>query len=327
MPLKLTSYYNSKDIPELPGTNIFHSKDVFLLYEAAAGYEPLLIVASINGKIVAKLLAAFRRQTSFIPANMIRRCEIYGLGEYFDNNIEKEEVFDVMLERLTDEAMRNSFIIEFHNLNHALDGYKYFRKNQYFAINWLRVRNSLHSVENVEEQISPSRLRQIKNGLKNGAKIHKATSIEETVEFSKLLHRIYSLRFRKYFPPTGFFEQIHKWLIGKGLACIYVVKYKKKIIGGAVTLFSGDNAYLWFSGGMKKSYLRQYPGVLSVWAALSDAKERGCRHLEFVDVGLPFRKHGYRDFVLQFGGKQSSTRRWFRIRWKFLNNVMRWLYS
>ena len=46
------------------------------------------------------------------------------------------------------------------------------------------------------------------------------------------------------------------------------------------------------------------------------------RHMEFMDVGLPFRKHGYRDFVLRFGGKQSSTRRWFRVNWSWLNKLL-----
>ena len=45
-------------------------------------------------------------------------------------------------------------------------------------------------------------------------------------------------------------------------------------------------------------------------------------YLEFMDVGLPFRRHGYRDFVLRFGGKQSSTRRWFRVSWPWLNKLM-----
>ena len=45
-------------------------------------------------------------------------------------------------------------------------------------------------------------------------------------------------------------------------------------------------------------------------------------HLEFMDAGLPFKKHGYRDFILRFGGKQSSTRRWFRFSWKWLNKLL-----
>ena len=71
----------------------------------------------------------------------------------------------------------------------------------------------------------------------------------------------------------------------------------------------------------------QYPGILAVWKALDDAKQRGYRHLEFMDVGLPFRKHGYREFVLRFGGKQSSTRRWFRFRWNWLNRVLIKMYE
>lgn len=327
MSLKLTSYYRGEDIPELPGHDIFHSKEMFLLYEAAAGYSPILIVASENGEPVAKLLAVLRRQAYLIPPFFGKRCEVYGIGEYLDESRNKEIVFAEILEHLTNEALRQSFAIEFRNLNHALDGYKYFRANQYFPINWLRVRNSLHNIETVEERFSDSRIRQLKKGLESGVEIGEATSDSEIQEYSRMLHKIYSFRVRKYFPSHDFFKLINTWLISKQLAKIYVVKYKGKIIGGSACLFSEKNAYLWFSGGMKKLHAAQYPGILAVWAALKDAKEKQCRHLEFVDVGLPFQKHGYRNFVLHFGGKQSSTRRWFRIRWNFLNNLMRKIYS
>ena len=46
MPLKLTTYYHGKDIPDLPGNNTFHSKELFQIYEATPGYSPLLIVAT-----------------------------------------------------------------------------------------------------------------------------------------------------------------------------------------------------------------------------------------------------------------------------------------
>ena len=73
---------------------------------------------------------------------------------------------------------------------------------------------------------------------------------------------------------------------------------------------------------MRKTYALQYPGILAVWKALQDAHQNGFRHMEFMDAGLPFKKHGYRDFVLRFGGKQSSTRRWFRFRWQWLNDLL-----
>ena len=44
MPLKLTTYHRGSRIPELPGTDTFHSTELFHVYEATPGYAPLLIV-------------------------------------------------------------------------------------------------------------------------------------------------------------------------------------------------------------------------------------------------------------------------------------------
>lgn len=186
MPLKLTTYYHGNDIPELPGNNTFHSTGLFRIYEATPGYTPLLIVASEGERCVAKLLAVVRRSVRMFPPDVIKRCEVYGTGEYFDDTADKEAIFSELLQRLTDEALRNAFLIEFRNLNNAKFGYKFFRQNRYFAINWMRVYNSLHSVEDVKERFSPSRLRQIRKGLKNGAQVREAHSMEEIMELARL---------------------------------------------------------------------------------------------------------------------------------------------
>ena len=323
MPLKLTTYYRGSEIPELPGKNTFHSKELFLIYEATPGYAPVFIVATDNGKPIARLLAGIRTNKRLFPPSIVRRCEVYGTGEYLlEDTTDKEAIFGEMLEHLTAEVLRDSFMIEFRNLDNALFGYKHFRANGYFPINWLRVRNSLHSMKKTEDRFSPSRIRQIKKGLKNGAKVEEAHTVEEIHDFSRMLHKVYSSRIRRYFPANDFFRHMNNMLIKGQQAKIFVVKYKEKIIGGSVCIYSGDDAYLWFSGGMRKTYALQYPGVLAVWKALEDAHQRGFRHMEFMDVGLPFRKHGYRDFVLRFGGKQSSTRRWFRINWSWLNKLL-----
>ncbi|WP_373823037.1 GNAT family N-acetyltransferase [Bacteroides heparinolyticus] len=326
MPLKLTTYYRGSKIPELPGNNTFHSTGLFRIYEATPGYTPVLIVASENDKPIAKLLAVIRKSVRMFPPGIIKRCEVYGTGEYFDDNADKEVIFNDMLQRLTDEALREAFLIEFRNLENALFGYKSFRENSYFAVNWLRVRNSLHSIEKVEERFSPSRIRHVKKGLKNGAQVRETQTMEETLHFAHMLRHIYSSKIRRHFPSIRFFEHLESGLAERR-SKIFIVTYKNKIIGGSACIYSGDNAYLWFSGGMRKTYALQYPGVLAVWKALDDAKQHGYRHLEFMDVGLPFRRHGYRDFVLRFGGKQSSTRRWFRFRWNWLNRMLIKIYE
>ena len=283
MPLKLTTYYKGKDIPDLPGKNTFHSKELFLIYEATPGYTPLLIVATENGKPMARLLAAIRKAKRWLPSSLVKHCVVYsegeGLDESLSTNKEKaEEVFGEMLEHLTQEATRTCFLIEFRNLNNSMFGYRFFRNNNYFPVNWLRVRNSLHGMKNVEDRFSPSRIRQIKKGLKNGAKVEEAHTVEEIRDFSRMLHKVYSSRIRRYFPANDFFRHMNSMLIRGKQAKIFIVKYKEKIIGGAVCIYSEESAFLWFSGGMRKTYALQYPGILAVWMALKDAYERKFRH-------------------------------------------------
>lgn len=328
MPLKLTTYYRGAEIPDLPGKDTFHSKELFQIYEATLGYTPLLLVASYNDRPIAKLLAVIRKPQNHFAITLFKECLVYGNGDYFNlpEDLDKESIFGNLLEHLTQEALRNCSLIEFRNIEGTLFGYKYFRSNHYFAINWLRVRNSLHDIHTPEERFNASRMRQIKKGLKNGAIVSEATTIEEIHSFSRMLHRVYSTRIRRYFPDKEFFRHMDSILIKGKQGKIFIVKYKDKIIGGAVCIYSGSSAYLWFSGGMRKTYAPQYPGVLAIWKAFDEAYSHGFRHLEFMDVGLPFRKHGYRDFVLRFGGKQSSTRRWFRFKWTWINRIMIKLY-
>lgn len=325
MPIRLTTYRKGNSIPALPGYTIFNSTELFRVYELTRGYEPILIVAYLEERPVAKLLAVIRKSVRLFPPSIIKRCEIYGNGEYFDETQNREELFSYILEHLTHEVLQKSFLIEFRNLDNPLFGYKAFRKNKYFPINWLRVYNSLHSRTPLE-RLSVSHKRQINKALKNGAYIEVADNDKDITLFSKMLKKAYSSQVRKHFPDLNFFRLLTWQRPDKEMAKIFLVKYKDKIIGGSVCVFSNGNAYLWFSGGMRKTYAFLYPGVLAVWAALTYAREEGYEHFELMDAGLPFKKHGYREFILRFGGKQSSTRRWFRFRWKWLNNLLCRMY-
>lgn len=325
MPVRLSTYHKGNAIPPLPGTNIFHSTELFHVFEMTRGYDPILIVAYMDNHPVGKLLAVIRKSTRLFPPAIIKRCEVYGTGEYFDKEFDKEELFGEMLEHLTNEVLRHSFLIEFRNLENPLFGYKAFKRNNYFAINWLRVHNSLHS-KTPYERLSVSRKKQINKALRNGAVMEIANNEKDIQDFFRMLRNAYASQIRKHFPDINFFRLLAHQNPSKELAKIFLIKYKNKIIGGSICIFSKGNAYLWFSGGMRKTYAFLYPGILAVWAPITYAHQNGYAHLEFMDAGLPFKKHGYRDFILRFGGKQSSTRRWFRIRWKWLNNLLRRFY-
>lgn len=320
-PIQLMTYRRESTLPPLPGHLLPHSSELFRVYEQTPGYDPILIVASQDGRPVAKLLAVIRQSVRLFPPDLIKRCEVYGTGEYFDGSIPQDELFGQMLEHLTGKVQDDCFLIEFRNLSTALTGYRHFRRNGYFALNWLRIYNSLHSCP-PDGRIEAKRLRQINRAVRLGATTKLATTEAETEAFLRLLRRNYSSKLRKHFPDLRLFRM----LMEQGSAKVFLVTYKEKVIGGSFCMYSADTAYLCFSGGLRKTYAWLHPGVLAVWAAVQDAHARGYGHFEFADAGLPFKKVGYRNFILSFGGKQVSTRRWFRFRLGWLNRLADWLY-
>lgn len=326
MAIRLSTYKKGSIIPPLPGNTFTHSTELYRIYEQTPGYSPILIVAYQSERPIAKLLAVIRRSVRLYPPSIIKRCEVFSNGEYFDESFNKEELFGLLLEHLTRAVLKDCFLIEIRNLSSPLFGYKYFRRNEYFPINWLRIYNSLHSLS-PSERLDPSRKRQINRALKNGAYIQTAENEEEKNAFLKILKRNYSSKIRKHFPDLQLFHLLMEQCKEKETSKIFLVKYKGKIIGGSFCIFSDKIAYLCFSGGMYKTYSWLYPGVMAVWAAITYAHENNYQHFEFVDAGLPFKKSGYRNFILSFGGKQVSTRRWFRFRWKWLNKLFIKLYN
>ena len=325
MPIRLLTFTKGAKLPDIPGSSLFQSVELFHVYENTPGYTPILMVAYDGNRPVAKLLAVIQRGSRWLPGAWTNRCQVYEPGEYFDNNIDKAKLFGMMLNHLTNLVLPNTFIIEFRNITKPLFAYKEFRDNLYFPVNWMRVYNSLHN-KDPEERLYTSRKRQIQKGFANGATVKTADSIEEVKSFVTMLKRIYSSKILRHFPDINFFIQLVKLHPEKEKARLFIVYYKEKIIGGSLCAFSNGTAYLWFSGGMRKTHKIQYPGVLAVWAAIHYSYKHNYQHFEFMNVGVPFRLHGYREFILRFGGKERSTRRWFRFRWKWLNKLATWFY-
>ena len=325
-PIRLMTYRNGSAIPTLPEQSLSNSSELFQVYGQTPGYTPILVVASIDETPIAKLQAVIRRSVRIFPPSLIKRCEIFGIGEYFNDTYSQEELFGLMLEHLTNEVLKDCFLIEFRNLPTALFGYKHFRHNGYFPINWIRVYNSLHNLS-PEERLESKRKRQINRSFKYGVTLQEAQTEEDKKTFLQLLKLHYSSKLRKHFPDTKLFQLLTQGSTTGSISRIFTVKYKNRIIGGSFCMYSCDRAYLCFSFGLRKTFAWLHPNTMAIWAALIDAYQRGYPHFEFIDAGLPFQKVGYRNFILSFGGKQVSTRRWFRFRWEWINKLFTKLYQ
>ena len=312
----------SEELPEMTSEKFFHSPELFRMIEQTPGQTPYMVVAMIEGKVIAHLLAILRRRGSLLPPYLFTQGRVYGEGEYAEG-VNREEVFKLMLDAITHELRQKlCFYIEFSDLSTKMFAYRHFKSDSYFPVHWMEIHNSLHSMA-PKERLNEKTIARIENAYANGVETKEVSDESEFKSFYKLLRRFFSLKIRRYLPPEQLFVELTK----SDNSRLYVTKYHGKVIGGCAVIISENNAYLWYMASRRKTHHHLHPGTLTVWHALEDAYQQGNRHFYFMDVGLPFRKDLRREFILRFGGKSVGTYRWFSFTFKWLNRLISWFYK
>lgn len=78
-------------------------------------------------------------------------------------------------------------------------------------------------------------------------------------------------------------------------------------IGGCACVYSEGNAYLCYLAAKRKTYSMLHPDTMVVWNAIQYAYEHNYNHIYFMDVGLPWHRNPFREFILSFGGNLSPS--------------------
>lgn len=313
----------SEELPQMECQNFFHSTDMFKIIEQTPHHHPYMIIASrADGSIAAHMFACIRQRGSLIPPYLFSQGRIYGEGEY-DEDINKDEVFSLMLEAITKMFRRKLCLYtEFSNISQKMFGYRHFKRNGYFPIPWQEVHNSLHSMS--PDKRLTLKMRNRLQRVKDVDILTKEVETEEELsQFYKIIKSFYRMKFRRYIPSETFFQLINKHESGH----LFITIYKEKIIGCSACVYSEANAYLWYLASKRKSYKHVHPDAVTIWNTIQHAHKNHYAHLYFMDVGLPYKNNKFRSFILKFGGKPVAKYRWFRISLPWINKVLSWIYS
>ena len=314
--MKVTIYQHTDLLPELPSGNFFHSRELMALCEHTPRLKPYMaVVSGDDGTVVAHLLAIMRIRKSLFPPYLYTHVHIYG------NNGSNAEHFGMMMNVLTRRLQNRTLYIELSHLREKMFGYRELRRLRYFPVRWMNIHNSLHS-RTPEERIDEQQLQRITHAQERGIVTKPVETLDEFEAFSKLLRHHNWFKPKRYIPDDDFFRE----MLQRGLCQILITKYHEHVIGASVTVYSNGDAYLWYSASRRKSYAPLHPNAVTIWATIKAAHAAGWQHIRFMDVGLPFRKNPYRDFILRFGGKEVSTYRWFRISIRWVNRLASWLW-
>ena len=329
-------YTSGDTLPEgLMEDNFFHSPQFFALCQQTPRHRPYMVtVESDDGQIQAQMLAVVRYRTSWFPPYYYMHCRILGEGVYKAiEAVGGASLFGQMLQALTSKLGPRMLYVEVSHLSHKMFGYRQLRAARYFPVRWMSIHNSLHS-RTPEERIAPTLQQRIDNAYQRGVITDEVKNEDDFKEFMKLLRHHNWLKPKRYIPTDEFFHSFTSLPPTNEKATVtlpengklYLTRYHNRVVGCSAVVYSNHQAYLWYAAYRRKSFAWVHPRELTIWHAIKDAHSRGNEHIYFMDVGLPFRKNKFREFILRFGGKPVTTYRWFRCSIKWINSFLSWIY-
>ncbi|MGX8695648.1 MAG: GNAT family N-acetyltransferase [Prevotella sp.] len=330
--LRTNIYTQTRDLPEgLSQQDYFHSPQLFMLCKQTPRHKPYMVVVETpDGEIIAQMLAMVRYRSSFIPPYLYMHCRVLGEGVYHSveaYDMSQSDIFAMMIGKLTEKLGRRMLYIEVSNLSQKMFAYKELRSAGYFPVRWMSIHNSLHS-HTPEERISERMQKRLNTAYARGVVTDEVVTDSDFEDFMRLLRHHNWLKPKRFIPHKDFFLGIVREHKGQ----LYLTRFRGHAIGCSAVVYSGrhedlqNNAYLWFAAFRRKSFAWLHPADVTIWHAIKESHRLGYDHICFLDVGLPFRKNHFRDLILRFGGKPTSTYRWFRSSISWLNRLFSWFY-
>lgn len=314
-------YTRIGNLPEgLLTCNFFHSPSFFQLCFSTPRQKPYMVtVETSDGVVVCQMVAVVRYRSSLFPPYLYRHCRVLGEGVYADG-VFQPELFGQMLKALKERLGHWTLYTEFSNLSTKMTGYKQFRDNDFFPVRWMSIHNSLHS-RTPEERISERMQHRIDIAYERGVVTDEVVTDNDFQAFYKLLRHHNWMKPKRYIPAKEFFQGLH----GEH-GRLFLTRYRGHVVGCSAVAYSQRQAYLWYAAYRRKTYVWLRPDVLTIWHAIKSSHQQGYEHIFFMDVGLPFQKNAFREFILRFGGKPTSTYRWFHCSIGWINKIFSWFY-
>ena len=289
-----------------PQGNFFQTPDAFSFFLNIPNYQPFIIAIIINDEIIA-LLSGVNLSEKGLKSTFSKRTIVWG-GPLIQKNSEK--YINILFEKLK-EISKNSIYTEIRNLFNTENLKAHFLNNGFKYKSHLNYVITITDEEHLFKHLSKSKLRQIRNSLKNGAEITIAETMNDVRAFYTILSDLFREKVKKPLPAFEFFE---KFFCEKNLGKIFLVKHSETVIGGILCpVYEEKIIYEWYVGAKDNEVKGIYPSVLATWAPIKYAVDHGLKYFDFMGAGSPDTDYGVREFKSKFGGQLIENGRYIRI--------------
>jgi len=328
MNIEVKIYFNIEELPTLPVEQYENCVDLFLLYKDIPYYKPFLLIAFSEGKPVASLFSYIMRINRFFGGSFFKRCYINQPPTFFyAENADVDEIFKELITKWYSFAKRQAFYLEVHNLESTTLGYGIFRKFHFISTKKINIKVQINEEIPVWNKLSLRKRAQVLKSQRIGLIIEELSTEEELRILYNYFEKYNNWKFVHQLPPYKYFENFYHQMTVRNKGNIFLTLYKNKIIGGNIVALKNDTITNLFDWSHSKRYAKLHPSTFSLWNLVEYGEKNGYKTIDFLESGHFNQKTGRVKKLINMGGIEKATRRWYRFNWKVINYFMSKMYN
>jgi len=289
-------------VDQHPQGNIFHTPEMFHVFERARGFRPALWAAVRGEAQIEALFLPVQVSLSKLLGPLTTRTISYGSVLCLPSEAARQSL-SMLLKAYVRQNRTSSLFTELRNVS-DIQAEQPVLGDQGFAyeehLNYLIDLN--RPSEEVFSGIGARTRKNIRHGLNKGeVTVREVTELEQVGICYHLLNQTYQTA-RVPLADRSLFEAAFELLRPKGMIRFTLAYVGDVPAAASVELLYKDVMYGWY-GGMDRSYSKYVPNELLMWHILKWGSENGYSLYDFGGAGKPNEEYGVRDFKAKFGGK------------------------
>jgi hypothetical protein len=283
-----------------PQANIFHSPEMFQVFEKTKDFSPeLWAVVGSHGEVKCLFNPILNTVLNGALKYFSTRAVAYG-SILSMQGPESSAVINSLLNSYN-QTKKNLLFTELRNQSDHGDIQPALNQNGFIYEDHLNFLFDLTlPTDTLWKNIRSNARRNIRKAEKSKVMITEVEDVHQLSAAYRILKSVYS-RIQVPLPDFTMFEAGFKVLKPKGMLKILLAKVGEKPIGTLTLLMYKGTITYWYTGILRE-FASYRAGDLLVWNAIVLGKQGGFHTFDFGGGGKPDEEYGVRDFKAKFGG-------------------------
>ncbi len=290
-------------VAQTPHGNIFHTPEMFQVFERTKGHTPTLWAArDAAGNVQALLLPVQITLKSGLMRRLTSRAVAYG-SVLCAPGPPGQQALAALLPAYKQAVKGQVLFTELRNLSDLSDLQPVLQANGFDYEDHLNFLIDLdRPLKEVMQSIGSRTRKNIRRGLRRAeVTIEEIEQPAQLAEWYRLLTKTYK-QAGVPLADASLFKAAFDLLYPRGMVKFLLAQVGDDCAAGSVELVFKDVIYGWY-GGLDREYGRYMPNEMLIWHIFEWGVENDCRMYDFGGAGKPDEDYGVRDFKAKFGGE------------------------